>query len=263
MPASAMPSSATPVSATPRTLIVTGGSKGIGAAIAHAAGAAGYRVALTYKDDAAGAEAVAQVVTTAGGDAFIVKADVAAEADVLALFRTVDARFGLPDVLVNNAGGVGPLGRVEAITARALTDIMAVNVVGHFLCCREAIKRMSTRHGGRGGVIINMSSRAAELGGAGEWVHYAASKGAVDSLTIGLAREVAAEGIRVNAVAPGLIATNLHAAAGAPERLERLGPMIPMQRPGTAGEVADVVMWLASPASGYVTGAIIPVGGGR
>ncbi|MDR6953052.1 NAD(P)-dependent dehydrogenase (short-subunit alcohol dehydrogenase family) [Ancylobacter sp. 3268] len=249
--------------ATPRTLIVTGGSKGIGAAIAGAAGLAGFRVALSYKGDAAGAERVARGIEAAGAEALIVRADVAREADVLALFEAVDARFGPPDVLVNNAGGVGPLGRVEAIGAEALAEVMAINVLGSFLCCREAVKRMSTRHGGRGGVIVNMSSRAAELGGAGEWVHYAASKGAVNSLTIGLAREVAAEGIRVNAVAPGLIATNLHAAAGAPDRLERLGPSIPMQRPGTAGEVADIVMWLASPASAYVTGAIVPVAGGR
>ncbi|GLK84756.1 SDR family oxidoreductase [Ancylobacter defluvii] len=249
--------------ATPRTLIVTGGSKGIGAAIARAAGIAGFRVALSYKGDAAGAEQVARAIEAAGAEALIVKADVAQEADVLALFEAIDARFGPPDVLVNNAGGVGPLGRVEAIGASALAEVMAINVVGSFLCCREAVKRMSTRHGGHGGVIVNMSSRAAELGGAGEWVHYAASKGAVNSLTIGLAREVAAEGIRVNAVAPGLIATNLHAAAGAPDRLERLGPSIPMQRPGTAQEVADIVMWLASPASAYVTGAIVPVAGGR
>ena len=249
--------------AAPRTMIVTGGSKGIVAAIARAAGAAGFRVALSYKGDAAGAEAVARDIAAAGGEALTVRADVAREEDVLALFAEVDARFGRPDVLVNNAGGVGPPGRVEAIGASALAEVMAVNVIGSFLCCREAVKRMSSRHGGHGGGIVNMSSRAAELGGAGEWVHYAASKGAVDSLTIGLAREVAAEGIRVNAVAPGLIATGLHAAAGAPDRLERLGPMIPLQRPGTADEVAEVVMWLASPASAYVTGAVIPVAGGR
>lgn len=248
---------------TQRTMIVTGGSKGIGAAIARAAGGAGFRVALSYKGDAAGAEEAAREVAAAGGEALTIKADVAREEDVLALFEQVDARFGTPDVLVNNAGGVGRLGRVEAIAASTLTEVMAVNVVGSFLCCREAVRRMSTRHGGRGGVIVNISSRAAGLGGAGEWVHYAASKGAVDSLTIGLAREVAAEGIRVNAVAPGLIATNLHAVAGAPDRLERLSPSIPMLRPGTAEEVADVVMWLACPASAYVTGAVIPVAGGR
>ena len=247
----------------PRTMIVTGGSKGIGAAIARTAGAAGFRVALTYKEDGDGARAVALAIEQGGGEALTVKADVAREEDVLALFAAVDARFGPPDVLVNNAGGVGPLGRVEAIGAQALSEVLAVNVVGSFLCCREAVKRMSTRHGGKGGGIVNMSSRAAELGGAGEWVHYAATKGAVDSLTVGLAREVAAEGIRVNAVAPGLIATSLHAAAGAPDRLERLGPSIPLQRPGTAQEVAEVVMWLASPQSSYVTAAIIPVGGGR
>ncbi|GAB4071174.1 SDR family oxidoreductase [Ancylobacter sonchi] len=247
----------------PRTLIVTGGSRGIGAAIARAAGRAGFRVALSYKGDAAGAEAVAGAIAAAGSEALAVRADVSREEDVVALFAAVDTRFGPPDVLVNNAGGVGPLGRVEALTAATLAEVMAVNVIGSFLCCREAVRRMTTRYGGRGGVIVNMSSRAAELGGAGEWVHYAASKGAVDSLTIGPAREVATEGIRVNAVAPGLIATELHARAGAPDRLERLAPAIPMQRPGTAEEVADIVMWLASPASAYVTGAIVPVAGGR
>ncbi|MCS0496269.1 SDR family oxidoreductase [Ancylobacter sp. MQZ15Z-1] len=248
---------------TDRTMIVTGGSKGIGAAIARAAGAAGYRVALTYRSDAAGAESVARDVEKAGGEALVISADVAREEDVLALFSAVDATFGPPDVLVNNAGGVGPLGRLEAISAAALHDVLAINVVGSFLCCREAVRRMSTGKGGRGGTIVNMSSRAAELGGAGEWIHYAASKGAIDSLTAGLAREVAVEGIRVNAVAPGLIATDLHAAAGAPDRLARLGPAVPMQRPGTAEEVAAAVLWLASPASSYVTGAILPVSGGR
>jgi len=244
-------------------MIVTGGSKGIGAAISKAAGAAGYKVALSYRDDAAGAEAVAREIEAAGGTALIVKADVANEADIIRLFETVDAAFGAPDVLVNNAGGVGKLGRVEAVEAAMLTELLAINVTGSFLCCREAVKRMSTRQGGRGGVIVNLSSLAAKIGGGGEWVHYAASKGAIDSLTIGLAREVASEGIRVNAVAPGLIETGLHAAAGAPDRLARLGPSVPMGRAGEATEVADVVMWLASPAASYVTAAIVPVGGGR
>lgn len=244
-------------------MIVTGGSKGIGAAICRAAGAAGYRVALTYKGDAAGAEAVAHDVEAVGGKALIVKADVANEADIVRLFEAVDAAFGAPDVLVNNAGGVGRLGRVDAIDAAMLAELLAINVTGAFLCCREAVRRMSTKSGGRGGVIVNLSSRAAELGGAGEWVHYAATKGAIDSLTIGLAREVASEGIRVVAVAPGLIETGLHAAAGAPDRLSRLGPAVPMGRAGDASEVADVVMWLASPAASYVTATIIPVGGGR
>lgn len=244
-------------------IIVTGGSKGIGAAISRAAGAAGYRVALTYKGDVSGAQAVARDVEAAGGTALIVQADVGVEADIMRLFETVDAAFGAPDVLVNNAGGVGRLGRVEALDAAMLTDLLAVNVTGTFLCCREAVRRMSTKAGGRGGVIVNLSSLAATIGGAGEWVHYAASKGAIDSLTIGLAREVAGEGIRVNAVAPGLIETGLHAAAGAPDRLSRLGPGVPMGRAGEAAEVANVVLWLASPAASYVTAAIIPVGGGR
>lgn len=244
-------------------MIVTGGSKGIGAAISRAAGAAGYRVALTYKHDAEGAEAVGRDIERAGGKALVVKADVAVEADIVALFETVDAAFGAPDVLVNNAGGVGRLGRVEAIEAAMLAELLAINVTGTFLCCREAVRRMSTRSGGRGGVIVNLSSLAATLGGAGEWVHYAATKGAIDSLTIGLAREVGAEGIRVVAVAPGLIETGLHAAAGAPDRLSRLGPGVPLGRAGKASEVAAAVMWLASPAAAYITAAIVPVGGGR
>lgn len=244
-------------------MIVTGGSKGIGAAISRAAGAAGYKVALSYRDDVAGAEAVAREIEAAGGTALIVQADVAFEPDIIRLFETVDANFGAPDVLVNNAGGVGKLGRVEALEATMLTELLAINVTGSFLCCREAVKRMSTKKGGRGGVIVNLSSLAAKIGGGGEWVHYAASKGAIDSLTIGLAREVASEGIRVVAVAPGLIETGLHAAAGAPDRLARLGPSVPMGRAGEATEVADVVMWLASPAASYVTAAIVPVGGGR
>lgn len=245
------------------TMIVTGGSKGIGAAVARAAGKAGYCVALSFKSDADGAEAVVRDIAAGGGEALAVRADMAVEDDILALFGAVDGRFGAPDVLVNNAGGVGPLCRVENVTGDAIAEVLAVNVTGTLLCCREAVKRMSTRRGGRGGAIINISSRAAVLGGAGEWVHYAASKGAVDSLTIGLAREVGAEGIRVNAVAPGLIETGLHAAAGAPDRLERLGPTAPLQRPGTAEEVAAAVMWLASPESAYVTGAVLPVSGGR
>lgn len=245
------------------TMIVTGGSKGIGAAVARAAGKAGYRVALSFKSDADGAEAVVRDIAAGGGEALAVRADMAVEDDILALFGAVDGRFGAPDVLVNNAGGVGPLCRVENVTGDAIAEVLAVNVTGTLLCCREAVKRMSTRRGGRGGAVINISSRAAVLGGAGEWVHYAASKGAVDSLTIGLAREVGAEGIRVNAVAPGLIETGLHAAAGAPDRLERLGATAPLQRPGTAEEVAAAVMWLASRESAYVTGAVLPVSGGR
>lgn len=249
---------------TRKTMIVTGGSKGIGAAICRAAAAAGYNVALTYKGDADGARAVAGDIEAAGGKALVVKGDVGVEADIVRLFAEVDSAFGAPDVLVNNAGVVGfPLGRVENLAADMLADILAVNVTGSFICCREAVKRMSTKHGGRGGAIVNMSSRAAELGGAGEWVHYAATKGAIDSLTWGLGREVAGEGIRVNAVAPGLIATNLHAAAGAPDRLSRLGPGVPMQRPGEPEEVAEVVLWLASPAASYVTSAVVPVSGGR
>ncbi|SON56688.1 Glucose 1-dehydrogenase 1 [Hartmannibacter diazotrophicus] len=249
--------------ATPKTAIVTGGSRGIGAAICRKAAAAGYNVVLTYNTDAAAADAVAADIRNAGVKALTVKADMAVEKDILGLFEEVDRQFGSLDLLVANAGGTGKICRVEDVTASALTELLAANVVGVFLCCREAVKRMSTRHGGRGGAIVTMSSRAAGLGGGGEWVHYAASKGAIDSLTFGLAREVAAEDIRVNAVAPGLIDTSIHAAAGAPDRVTRLAPLIPIPRAGEPEEVADVVMWLASDTSSYVTGAVIPVSGGR
>jgi len=179
------------------------------------------------------------------------------------LFERAHAEFGAVHGLVNNAGVTGGFARLEALSADVLARVLAVNVAGTVLCAREAVRRMSNRQGGEGGAIVNLSSLAARLGGGGEWVHYAASKGAVESFTIGLAREVAAEGIRVNAVAPGLIATGLHAAAGAPERLGRLGPGVPMQHAGSAQEVAEAILWLLSRAASYVTGAIIPVGGGR
>jgi NAD(P)-dependent dehydrogenase (short-subunit alcohol dehydrogenase family) len=182
---------------------------------------------------------------------------------VLHLFAAAD-QMGVPLAgLVNNAGISGGFARLDALQGEALRRVLAVNVAGSFLCAREAVRRMSTRHGGRGGTIVNISSIAAKLGSPGEWIHYAASKGALDTLTVGLAREVAAEGIRVNAVSPGLIATDLHAAAGAPDRLERLAPGIPMGRAGTAAEVAAAVLWLMSTSASYVTGAVVPVGGGR
>ena len=245
------------------TLIVTGASRGIGAAIATLAGARGFSVAVNFARGEAEAETLAEQIRSDGGKAFAIQADVSRELDVVRLFEAAESALGRVTALVNNAAITGGFARVESVTAETLTHVMAVNVTGTILCAREAVRRMSTRHGGSGGAIVNISSRAARTGSAGEWVHYAASKGAVDSFTIGLAREVATEGIRVNAVAPGLIETGLHAANGAPDRLERLAPFIPMQRAGTPQEVAEGVLWLLSPASSYTTGAILEIGGGR
>jgi NAD(P)-dependent dehydrogenase (short-subunit alcohol dehydrogenase family) len=244
-------------------LVVTGASRGIGAAIAKLAGARGYSVAVDFATGAAEARAVAEQIVAAGGSACAIQGDVAREEDVVRLFETAERELGPVKALVNNAGITGGFARVEAVSAATLAQVMAVNVSGAILCAREAVRRMSTLHGGLGGAIVNISSRAARTGSPGEWVHYAASKGAIDSFTIGLAREVATEGIRVNAVAPGLIETGLHAANGAPDRLDRLASTIPMQRPGTANEVAEGVLWLLSPAASYTTGAILEIGGGR
>ena len=244
-------------------LIVTGGSQGIGAAIARLAGERGYAVALTYQSSQARAEAVAADIVAAGGRAIAIQAEMADEASLLALFRRVDAELGPVRVLVNNAGTPGPTLRIDAITAAVLDEVLAVNVRAPFLLIREAAARMATDRGGAGGAIINVSSRAAELGGANEWIQYAASKGALDSLTIGAAKELAPRGIRVNAVSPGLIETELHARAGLPDRLQRLLPGVPMGRVGSAEEVAEAVLWLASDASSYITGAIVPISGGR
>jgi len=251
------------VQASNSTIIITGASRGIGAATAKLAAVRGFSVAINFATGEAEAGAIAQEIIGAGGRACAIQADVACEEDVVRLFETAERELGSIKALVNNAAITGGFARVESVTARALAQVMAVNVTGAFLCAREAVRRMSTRHGGTGGAIVNISSRAAKIGSAGEWVHYAASKGAIDSFTIGLAREVATEGIRVNAVAPGLIDTGLHAANNAPDRLSRLAPSIPMQRPGTALEVAEAVLWLLSPATSYTTGAILEVGGGR
>ena len=245
------------------TLIVTGASRGIGAATAMLAGERGFSVAVNFAKSVTEGEAIAQQIVNAGGRARAIQADVACEEDVVRLFETAERELGAIKALVNNAAITGGFSRVEAVSARTLAAVMSVNVSGAILCAREAVRRMSTRHGGQGGSIVNISSRAARIGSAGEWVHYAASKGAIDSFTIGLAREVATEGIRVNAVAPGLIETGLHAAHGAPDRLARLASTIPMQRPGTALEVAEAVLWLLSPAASYTTGAILEIGGGR
>jgi len=243
--------------------IVTGGGRGIGAAIASGLAADGYAVAVNYASDKEAASRIVSEIAAAGLAALAVKADVAKEDEVMRLFETVDRHFGSLTVLVNNGGVTSGFSRLEELKAAALERVFAVNVFGAFLCCREAVRRMSTRRGGAGGSIVNVSSRAAQLGGSGEWIHYAASKGALDTLTIGLAREVATEGIRVNAVAPGLIETELHAVAGLPERVERMAPTVPMGRAGTAEEVANCVRFLVSPAAAYVTAAIVPVSGGR
>jgi NAD(P)-dependent dehydrogenase (short-subunit alcohol dehydrogenase family) len=246
-----------------RTLVVTGGSRGIGAAIARLAGTRGYSVALSFLDNEAAARNVVEDIRSSGNAAVAICGDVALEADIIRLFAEAERELGPICGLVNNAGVTGGFARVEALDAASLAKVLITNIAGTILCAREAVKRMSIRHGGQGGAIVNISSLAARTGGAGEWVHYAASKGAIDTFTIGLAREVGAEGIRVNAVAPGLIATDLHAANGAPDRLERLSPTIPMGRPGSPAEVAEGVLWLLSEAASYTTGTILEIGGGR
>jgi NAD(P)-dependent dehydrogenase (short-subunit alcohol dehydrogenase family) len=247
----------------PKVAIVTGGSRGIGATIAKLLGANGYSVALNYAKHEAGAREVLGNLTSVGSRAVAIQGDVSREVDVLRLFEIAERELGPVRALVNNAAITGGMARVENINPAALLEMLAVNVAGTMLCAREAVRRMSTKRGGPGGAIVNISSLAARTGSAGEWVHYAASKGAVNTFTIGLAREVATEGIRVNAVAPGLVDTQLHAANGEPGRLARLGPSIPMQRAGTPDEIAQGVLWLLSDAASYTTGTILEIGGGR
>lgn len=244
-------------------LLVTGGSRGIGAATARLAAARGYAVCLSYRSNAAAADAVVADIERAGGEAIAVAADVASEADVLRLFETVDTRLGRLSALVNNAGILEQQTTVLKMDAGRLQRVLATNVIGAFLCAREAVRRMSTRHGGKGGAIVNVSSMASRLGSPGEYVDYAASKGAIDSMTIGLAREVAAEDIRVNAVRPGVIYTDIHANGGEPGRVDRVKSAVPMQRGGTAEEVARAILWLLSDEASYTTGAFIDVSGGR
>ncbi len=245
------------------TVLVTGASRGIGAAVAKLAGGAGYAVAVNFATSEADAAKVVDAIMAAGGRAVAIQADVSREAEIIRMFERAERDLGPIKGLVNNAGVTGGFARVEDISSAALANVFAVNVSGTILCSREAVRRISTRLGGTGGAIVNISSRAAHTGAAGEWVHYAASKGAIDSFTIGLAREVATEGIRVNAVAPGLVDTGLHAANGEPGRLQRLMGTIPMGRAGAPREVAEGVLWLLSPAASYTTGAILEIGGGR
>ena len=247
---------------TDRVAIVTGGSRGIGRATAVAAAARGFRVCVGYVSNEAAAHEVVSAIEAKYGNAIAVKCDVGNERDILALFNAAD-KFGTLGALVNNAGIVGPTARVEDMSAERIARMMAVNVTGSMLCAREAVKRMSTRHGGKGGVIVNLSSVAAKLGSPNTYVDYAASKGAVDSFTIGLGHEVAGEGIRVVAIRPGLIDTEIHASGGEPDRAHRFSHMVPMKRVGTAEEIANAVVWLISDEASYVTSAILDVSGGR
>jgi len=246
-----------------KVILITGGSRGIGAATARLAAERGYTVCVNYRTNAAAADQVVAGITAAGGKALAVGADVASEPDVVRLFETVDARLGPIAALINNAGILERQTRVEHIDAARLDRIFATNVKGAFLCAREAVRRMSTAHGGAGGAVVNVSSRAAQLGAPGEYVDYAASKAALDAMTIGLAREVAGEGIRVNGVRAGIIYTDIHADGGEPNRVDRLGPTLPMQRGGDAIEVARAILWLASDEASYSTGTFIDVAGGR
>ncbi len=245
-----------------RTIVVTGASRGIGAATARLAARHGYAVAINYANDESGATRIVEEVRALGARACAVRGDVADEAAVRALF-TRARELGPVVALVNNAGITGGASALSELSRDTLERVLAVNVIGAFLCAREAVRNMARSRGGSGGAIVNVSSRAAQLGGGGEWIHYAASKGAIDTLTRGLAREVAREGIRVNAVAPGLIDTDIHHTSADPNRLASLAPSIPLERAGTAEEVAEAILWLSSDAASYVTGAILDVAGGR
>jgi NAD(P)-dependent dehydrogenase (short-subunit alcohol dehydrogenase family) len=251
------------MSAAGKILLVTGGGRGIGAATCLLAAKSGYRVAVNYVSDAGSADAVVGAIRQAGGEAIPVKGDVGSETDVVAMFEAVDRRLGRLDALVNNAGVVDRKARVDEMSAARLERMMRINVIGSMLCAREAVRRMSTMHGGKGGVIVNVSSIASQIGAPGEYVDYAASKGAIDTFTIGLAREVAEEGIRVNAVRPGIVGTEIHASGGQPGRAAAMRGLIPLKREGAAEEVARPILWLLSDEASYTTGAILTVSGGR
>jgi NAD(P)-dependent dehydrogenase (short-subunit alcohol dehydrogenase family) len=244
-------------------LLVTGGSRGIGAAVARLAGKQGYSVIVNYFNHEKAATSIVAQIKGDGGEAVAIQADTGSEKEIIRLFRQAKEAFGTITGLVNNAAITGGFSRVENVQTEMLERLFAVNLLGPILCAREAVRHMSIKNGGKGGSIVNLSSLAARTGGANEWVHYAATKGAINTFTIGLAREVASEGIRVNAVAPGLIETDLHADNGDPDRLKRMESTIPILRAGTAQEVAEGVLWLLSPAAAYTTGSILEIGGGR
>jgi NAD(P)-dependent dehydrogenase (short-subunit alcohol dehydrogenase family) len=246
-----------------RVMLITGGGRGIGAATARLAAAAGYAVCISYVQNAQAAMTVVRDIEKSGGEAIAVAADVAVEAEVISLFEQVDAVLGKVTALVNNAGVLETQMRVDQMDAARLKHVFGVNVIGSFLCAREAVMRMSLRHGGSGGAIVNVSSAAARLGAPNEYVDYAAAKGAIDTFTIGLAKEVAAEGIRVNAVRPGVIYTDIHASGGEPDRVDRVKAAVPMQRGGQPQEVARTILWLLSEDASYTTGALLDVAGGR
>ncbi len=245
------------------TLLITGGSRGIGAATARLAAAQGWDVAVNYTQDAVAAEAVASDVRALGRRALVLQADVAEHAQVLEMFASIDRAWGRLAGLVNNAGVVDVPSRVDEMSPERLQRMFAINVMGSIWCAQEAVRRMSTRHGGAGGAIVNLSSAAAKLGSPGQYVDYAAAKGAIDTFTLGLAREVAAEGVRVNAVRPGIIETDIHASGGQPDRAAQMAPQVPMKRAGSAEEVAQAIVWLLGEASSYTTGAVVDVTGGR
>ena len=246
-----------------KVLLVTGGSRGIGAAVAVLAAKQGYAVAVNFNGNQAAADAVVKQIRDGGGTAMRVQADVSDEAAVLLMFSRIDTELGRLTALVNNAGVVDMASRVDAMSVARMRRMFDINVLGSFICAREAVLRMSTRHGGAGGCIVNLSSAAARLGSPGQYVDYAAAKGAIDTFTMGLAKEVALEGIRVNAVRPGIIDTDIHASGGIPGRVAQMTPLVPMQRAGSAYEVAEAVVWLLSDASSYTTGSVVDVTGGR
>jgi NAD(P)-dependent dehydrogenase (short-subunit alcohol dehydrogenase family) len=246
-----------------KTILVTGGSRGIGAAVSRLAAKAGYAVAVNYATNAGAAQSVVDEIMADGVDAFAVQADVGDEAAVLAMFDAIDKRFGPLDALVNSAGVVDVKARLDEMSAARMERMLRINVMGSMLCAREAVKRMSARHGGRGGAIVNLSSAASKHGSPGDYVDYAASKGAIDTFTVGLAREVATECVRVNVVRPGIIDTEIHASGGQPGRAQALRHIIPMQREGQADEVAHAILWLLSDQASYTTGAVVDVSGGR
>lgn len=246
-----------------QVLLVTGGSRGIGAATALLAAGRGYAVAVNYTAHAAAAEDVVRRILGTGGRAVAIQADVAQEDQVLAMFERIDRELGRLTALVNNAGVVDVPARLDEMSVARLKRMFDINVIGAMVCAREAVRRMSTRHGGSGGAIVNVSSAAARMGAPGQYLDYAAAKGAIDTLTIGLAKEVAAEGIRVNAVRPGLIETEIHASGGLPDRVRDLAHQVPMKRGGSAEEVAEAILWLLSPQASYTTMSLLDVSGGR